>query len=321
MIGRSALGQLPPPDEAPAARLCVLASSSSGNCSTLVLERGGVRRVCLIDLGLSPKRTIHALAGLGLRLDQVDDCIITHLDTDHFHVGWLDRLPGHTRLHLHERHARRLETRNAGRARIRSFDRTLALDDGASVHAMIGPHDDEGVAVLRFDLAGFGDGRLGFATDVGSLSDRLVEHLRPPASEHGLSVLAIESNYCPDLQLASARPDFLKRRIMGGSGHLSNQECAGLVRAVGLVREVVLLHLSRECNTPQAAAAMHTGAPYRVTVASPDRPTPWIDIPAAPRLAVRPSPLGAIGLRPRTTVALRETGCLFDAALVAERAT
>ena len=88
-----------------------------------------------------------------------------------------------------------------------------------------------------------------------------------------MDVLAIESNYCPVMQRDSDRPDFLKDRIMNGAGHLSNEECRGAVSAIAPKREVVLLHLSRQCNTPEQATRYHAGAPYRVTVSAHDTPT------------------------------------------------
>ena len=88
-----------------------------------------------------------------------------------------------------------------------------------------------------------------------------------------VDVLAIESNYCPVMQENSDRPEFLKRRIMDGSGHLSNQQSAAAVRAIAPKKHVVLLHLSRQCNTPELAAMGHAGAPYELTVAHHEVPT------------------------------------------------
>jgi hypothetical protein len=101
-----------------------------------------------------------------------------------------------------------------------------------------------------------------------------------------VDVLAVESNYCPRMQLASNRPQFLKDRIMGGAGHLSNQQSARLVRQVSPASHVVLLHLSLLCNTPKVALQAHdwtqdADAPA-CTVANWDAPTAWIDIKPAP---------------------------------------
>jgi ribonuclease BN (tRNA processing enzyme) len=269
-----------PADEAAVgfrAELCVLASGSSGNCSVLLFRRGGVRRACLIDLGLSPRRTFRLLDSLGLSPHHIDDAIVTHLDHDHFHPGWTRALPRHTTLHVHERHA---DGDAFGLFGIPAavFNGGFTLRDGTVVRSVLADHDDHGVATLRFCLPceGRADGAadLGFATDVGRVTDALVEHLA------GVDVLAIESNYCPELQEASGRPQHLKSRIMGGRGHLSNHEA---VQAIGLIEprsHVVLLHLSRECNDPELVAGLHEGADYAVTITDQYTPTRWIRIGA-----------------------------------------
>jgi phosphoribosyl 1,2-cyclic phosphodiesterase len=65
----------------------------------------------------------------------------------------------------------------------------------------------------------------------------------------------------------------LKNRITGGAGHLSNRQCAEAVARIAPREHVVLLHLSRDCNRPELAAAAHAGASYRLTVASQESPT------------------------------------------------
>lgn len=257
------------------AELCVLASGSSGNCSVLLFRRGGVRRACLIDLGLSPKRTFRLLDALGLGPHHIDDAILTHLDHDHFHHGWARALPRHTTLHVHERHA---DGDAFGLFGIPAavFADAFALRDGTVVRSVLADHDEHGVATLRICLPGRGEGAadLGFATDLGRVTDRIVEHLA------GVDVLAIESNYCPRMQEESGRPEFLKGRIMGGRGHLSNHEA---VRAIGLIEprsHVVLLHLSRQCNDPDLVASLHEGADYALTITEQHAPTRWIRIGA-----------------------------------------
>ena len=59
---------------------------------------------------------------------------------------------------------------------------------------------------------------------------------------------------------------------MGGHGHLSNEQCLELTRRVMPRREVVLLHLSRQCNEPLLAASYHVAEKYRLSVASHDGP-------------------------------------------------
>src|SRR4029077_12704376 len=90
-----------------------------------------------------------------------------------------------------------------------------------------------------------------YATDLGCVPAELIERFA------GADVVAIESNYDPEMQVGSARPLFLKRRIMGQAGHLSNQQAFEAVSAIarrgpaGSPAQVVLLHRSRQCNDPR----------------------------------------------------------------------
>ncbi|CAG0954881.1 Putative metallo-hydrolase YycJ [Phycisphaerales bacterium] len=252
------------------ASLCVLSSSSGGNCSALRLERRGERRLILIDAGLSPRRTRRLLRQIGEHETPVAAVLLTHLDSDHWHESWLRLLPEPTRVLLHSRHRGRAAREGLLHGRAELFSDEFELLEGVRISTVLMAHDEVGVAVFRIEPAGAG--ALGFATDVGRATSGLVEHLAD------VDVLAIESNYCPEMQVASDRPAFLKARIMGGAGHLSNQESAEAIRRIGPREHVVLLHLSRQCNTPETAARVHAGWAKPITIARPDAPTPWIPI-------------------------------------------
>lgn len=256
--------------------LCVLASGSSGNCSVLTWHDGHRSRAALIDLGLSPRRTRRLLCTLGLSLEDVTDVFLTHLDADHFHSGWMSADDLAAPLRMHRRHLGRASRCGIATRRTELLDGDVALP-GLTARVTMGSHDDLGVCSFRFAFDAPGAGELGFATDVGRMTADLIDHLA------GVDVLAIESNYCPKLELASDRPIFLKRRIMGGSGHLSNAECARAARDIRPGSDVVLLHLSRQCNRPDIALAEHRGAPYRIIVSTHDAPTTRIPIARARR--------------------------------------
>lgn len=243
---------------------CVLASSSSGNCSVLVHGEGLMRRVTLIDCGLSPRRTRLLLARMGIDFSAIDDILVTHLDGDHFYAGWIKALPRHTWLHIHRRHLRRAAASGIPMDRVTAFEEPFSLRCGVRVRPTVLTHDAWGVIAFRLDVNGVA---LGYATDLGRASPALINAMR------GVDVLAIESNYCRRMQIESDRPEELKERIMGGFGHLSNEECAAAVRAIEPRGHVVLLHLSRECNSPEVASSHHAGAPYTLVVADAEWPT------------------------------------------------
>jgi len=247
---------------------CVLASSSGGNSSAILVGEGGDRRLVLIDAGLSPRRTHARLHDAGVGDVPISAVVLTHLDTDHWCRGWLAKLPPEVPVFLHRRHHGRAEREGLAHRRVALFDGPFEPHPGVGISPSLHAHDSLGVAVFRMS---FRTGKtLGYATDVGRSDDTLVKHLA------GVDVLAIESNYCPKMQVESTRPYFLIKRIMGGSGHLSNDESVRTVRAIQPREGVVLLHLSEQCNSRLVAAAAHAGHAVPVVISSRDAPTPWM---------------------------------------------
>ncbi len=263
---------LSPDYPATQARFSVLASGSSGNCSAIEFRRrDGSRRLALVDLGLSPRRTQRLLHERGVSLSEVTDAFVTHFDRDHFHSGWGSREHLPFKIHVHERHEVWARQCGLAPARMTLFDGPFMAMSGVRTSTSEEFHDERGVIAYRFDLAS--GASIGIATDLGSVTSDLIDLL------HRVSLLAIESNYCPKLQEASARPAFLKRRIMGGAGHLSNQQAANASELIEPRDHVVLMHLSRDCNTPQLAQETHEGRPYALTVPAHGEGTAWIDAP------------------------------------------
>ena len=271
-----------------AVELCVLASGSGGNC-TVVRTRSGVM---LIDAGVGPRVAAARLAGTGVSVADVSAVCLTHLDRDHFNGNWVKTiLGGGVRVYCHERRVGDLLRQALGPAPDGHEARDFAAlvhgfaDDvfeplpGLSARAVHFAHDRDGSH--GFVLDGFGR-RVGWATDLGHVPAHLLEMFC------GLDVLAIESNYDPQMQQDSPRPWFLKQRIIGGRGHLSNQQAFEAVRQVldrcerrglPLPEHVVLLHRSRQCNCPRVLRSLFERdariAP-RLTLAEQYERTEWV---------------------------------------------
>ena len=267
-------------------QMCVLASGSSGNCT--VVRLGG--RTILIDAGIGPRAIARRLAGTGIRTTDLSALLLTHLDSDHFKPTWLAVISDlGIEVHLHRRHLHafyRIDETAARRLQqlglLIVFDDqpfTLAVPDGppAVIRTVHCRHDREGTVSYRIRAE---TGCLTFTTDVGCVTDELIDAMIDT------DLLAIESNYDPPMQLASARPAYLKRRIMGGRGHLSNAEAAEAVRrAVGRSarppEHIVLLHLSRQCNHPAAARSAFSAHPElagRLCITSQFEPSQWLRV-------------------------------------------
>jgi phosphoribosyl 1,2-cyclic phosphodiesterase len=106
----------------------------------------------------------------------------------------------------------------------------------------------------------------------------VLQHLR------GCHALMLECNHDATLLSGSSYPEFLKQRIAGRLGHLSNQQAADIARAVNHLdlRHVVAAHLSERNNRPALAQAalgdalgwLHTA----IGVADPLRGTDWVEV-------------------------------------------
>lgn len=91
--------------------------------------------------------------------------------------------------------------------------------------------------------------RLGLVTDLGR-STRLVEDRLKNCHS-----LIIEFNYDPSMLEDGPYPLYLKKRIRGPEGHLSNQQAGELLGAVAHknLQRVVLAHLSETNNQNERA--------------------------------------------------------------------
>lgn len=263
--------------------LCVLGSGSSGNCSVIVCESDqSDRTITLIDLGLSPRETVRRLHRVGIDIADVSSALITHFDSDHFNPGWVRGAVKHSvTLRFDKHHRGWAQRRGALSARCEPFKGSFELSNGVKVDPVRLEHDDLGSFGFRIEAD---CGAIGFATDLGCVE-------RPVFKAFvDLTILAIESNYCPELEEASNRPWFLKERIMGGYGHLSNEESLAAVLRIAnkspQLAHIVKLHLSQQCNDPQLIHELYADrAPHladKLTITHPRRSTTWIHVQAAP---------------------------------------
>lgn len=258
------------------ARLTVLGSGSSGNCSVLSFETDGRRRHLLIDAGFSPKRTGQMLAPLGLSRDDITDILVTHFDQDHFRPTWSNQP---VTVHAHRRHRSGAMRAGVPSESLNLVDDVFTLADDIVIDPILLAHDRLGSVGYVVEHAGV---RVGWATDLGRVTPGLIDHF------DGLDVLAIESNYDRSMQMVSHRPEMLKRRIMGGAGHLSNEQTLDAVLRIARRSElahIILLHLSRQCNSAGLVTSLYTDrAPHllrRLTVSSQYRATPTLTIHAS----------------------------------------
>ena len=226
-----------------AMKFSVLASGSGGNACYVETENARV----LIDAGLSCREIERRLEDIGVVPSSLDGLIITHEHTDHIRgAGPLARrfdLPLYITRNTYEIGC--IVLGNLPRPVIIQTGQPITIND-LCVESFTKCHD----AVDPIGLVLFCNGvKIGLATDLGR-STRLVEYYLK-----GCQALIIEFNHDPEMLAEGPYPLYIKKRIKGGDGHLSNQQAGDLLKAVAddNLRQVVLAHLSEVNNNPSKA--------------------------------------------------------------------
>ena len=205
-----------------------LASGSSGNA--LLLSCG--ESYILLDAGISCRRITAALRELGLELGSLTAILITHT---------------HAPVFTTERAARELSWRLPGaETRLDALDFGIPQSIGEfAVTAFPTSHDAPGSCGFRLDAAG---GAVGVLTDTGYVTDEAADILE------GVDLAVLEANHDIETLRSGPYPYYLKQRILGAQGHLSNEDARfAAVLAQSGTSEIILAHLSRENNTPAMA--------------------------------------------------------------------
>lgn len=256
-------------------RVVSLFSGSKGNCT--LVDTGSVR--FLVDAGGSAKAVADGLQMLGYALSDLSAVFITHEHSDHTHA-----LPTLVKkhplpIHMTEASAKALCPAHASFLEeylvTHPAEYTVTLEDGCEVEAFAVPHDSVccvGYRITCQDLS------VGIATDLGYVSQRVYDRLL------GCDAVMLEANHDRDMVKNGPYPAALKRRILSGGGHLSNDDCAEIAGALarGGTKALLLTHLSQENNTPAVAVETVLRAVERygvtVTAADADEPTALIGV-------------------------------------------
>ena len=228
-----------------ALQFCAFASGSSGNCYLIKSEKTAL----LIDAGISGRKIFDGLEKTGTRTEDLAAVLITHEHTDHIRSlkTMARRVPGlrayanrgtwnHLSGLIQEAQRRVFETGGVfevGDILIKSFPLC---------------HDASEPVGFSFYAGG---GQISILTDTGHISEAVMEEIQ------GADLLVLEANHDVEMLKAGRYPWFLKRRILGESGHLSNVDAAcairGMLAGAKKKRRVLLAHLSRENNFPEMA--------------------------------------------------------------------
>jgi phosphoribosyl 1,2-cyclic phosphodiesterase len=231
-----------------------LSSGSSGNCYYLGTENCAI----LIDAGI-PVRTIQkVLKEHNLPFDKIYGLLITHDHTDHIRsagsIGELYHIPVYATREVHSGMERNYGMQKklsvtSRRNLERDVEVTLPGTD-FRVTPFTVPHDSTDNVGYYIEV-GSGEQTIRFClvTDVGHVTSDIRHYLS--RADH----VVMESNHDVDMLMNGPYPKYLKARVRGEGGHLSNKECAELIHDIyhPSLRHVFLCHLSEENNDPDLA--------------------------------------------------------------------
>ncbi|MEN0052135.1 MAG: MBL fold metallo-hydrolase [Mucilaginibacter sp.] len=242
-----------------------LNSGSNGNCYYV----GNEREAILVDVGISCRETEKRMARLGLSMQKVKAIFVSHEHSDHIRgipvLAKKFNLPVYitpgTLLHLGNsldmqlvHHLREFETVAIGELQVTSFPKE---HDASEPHSFIVSCRDINVGVF---------------TDIGVVCDRLIRYFSQ------CHAAFLEANYDDEMLDNGGYPYYLKKRIRGGKGHLSNKQALALFNThrPPHMTHLLLSHLSHNNNSPKLVEELFTACAdgIQIVVASRLEETP-----------------------------------------------
>lgn len=228
-------------------KLCAIASGSSGNCTFV----GSEHTKLLVDVGISGKRIETGLQNIEVKPDELQGILITHEHMDHIQgLGVLAR-----RYHIPiygtaETITSILRMKNIGKISEELFhyvrpDETFLIND-ITVEPFSTSHDASNPVCYTLSSGGH---KVGMATDLGKFDEYIISKLT------GSEILLLEANHDENMLMVGAYPYYLKQRIIGDRGHLSNENSAKLISRLfhDKLKYITLAHLSKENNYEELA--------------------------------------------------------------------
>ncbi|HRX83513.1 MAG TPA: MBL fold metallo-hydrolase [Phycisphaerae bacterium] len=224
-------------------------SGSNGNC--IYVEAGDTR--LLFDAGVAARTVRQRMAEHQRTPEDCDALIISHDHSDHTRCAGVYQRKFGVPMYLTTATRRAIRTDLGALGELRYFQAGDVLTIGdVRVHTFRTPHDAADGVVFIVEHDGR---RLGIFTDLGHVFKGLEELLAVVDAAY------LESNYDVDMLLDGPYPYYLKERITGSGGHLSNVDSARLVRRTASKRQawIALAHLSEHNNRPELALEEHHG--------------------------------------------------------------
>lgn len=222
-----------------------LNSGSNGNCYYI----GNQNEAVFVDAGLSCKETEIRMKRLGLNIHQVKAIFISHEHSDH--ILGVSALAAKYKMPVYVSGP---TLKEAGFWKIRQFTQPFTAQQAIEiasirVTAFQKKHDARDPHSFVVSEA---KTHVGVFTDIGEPCEQLVHYFKQ------CHAAFLESNYDEEMLENGRYPFVLKKRIRGGSGHLSNRQALELYTShrPAFMSHLLLSHLSKENNKPELVESL-----------------------------------------------------------------
>ena len=223
-------------------RLVPLYSGSKGNST--YIEHQDTR--ILIDAGVSTKKITEALRNIDIDIATIDAILVTHEHSDHIKSIAMISNKFDIPIFSTSRTWAEMDLKVKEENRRKLIKNQKFFIKDIEIKAFNIPHDAVDPVAYSFFAE---DKKMTVATDIGHITKDVLENLE------NNEVLLIESNYDESMLRAGKYPFFLKERILGNFGHLSNNTSAKVIEYLAKqgTKNFILGHLSEENNFPELA--------------------------------------------------------------------
>ena len=251
-------------------RFASLGSGSKGNSTVVESDTACV----MVDCGFGLRNACTRLERIGKSPEDLTAIIVTHEHSDHWKgIGALSakyNIPVY--LSAGSLKAKEIQS---GEALFNCIDSHKDFYVGdVCIKPVPVPHDAR--EPVQYILSN-GKVQLGILTDLGHFTPHVV------SSYSKCDALLLECNYDDDMLLDGPYPRFLKDRVSGMFGHLSNRQAADLLLALDLSRlkTLVIGHISAKNNDVsliKAAIEPLCGEDIVLSFADQESGSPWMEI-------------------------------------------
>jgi len=222
-----------------------LNSGSNGNCYYIGTENEGI----FVDAGLSCRETEIRMKRLGLPLNRIKAIFVSHEHSDH--ILGISQLVSRYHIPVYTSQA---TLKEAGFWKIRKFVSHFTEQEPIQIgnfRVTAFPKKHDAIDPYSF-VVSVSKTNIGIFTDIGKPCERLVHYFRQ------CHAAFLEANYDEEMLENGRYPVYLKNRIRGGEGHLSNREALALYleHRPEFMSHLFLSHLSRENNSPELVESL-----------------------------------------------------------------